>query len=789
MQHPDPSPGSHAQRPAGADSVGCPGPADGTLDGQGGVGRRLRTRLQRSIGVSGLVAWLLLGSIACVAPRGDSGGRDGAEQGAQLAPDIEFAAWQSVQRAEFARLPTLDLLQAALGSDDQLRQRAVLALGRIPYLERAPDDGVTQLLLDALGAPTWEVRAHAAFSLGMRGDPRAASALLAVVGLGEREDEVVRGCALEALSKLDADSELEARIVTAVVTAFSDSSPFVRIEAAIAPHRFERDEGTDPGLDARLVAMLDLCDEAELRWRYLFTLQRRRAALALEAFLDFARSDEALERLFAIRGLARLAPDLAERDPQLARSVERTLIVATLDPDWRVAVEALQALEHFPTQDSVDALLYARDHERAHVRAASLTPAPALIEAYFAASVAGLSKPFELGPLLFWIDELLSDSSLTVRAAALRARQRFRIKPAPLQPQSLAELGFEPGREPWMEGLDEFPELRAANVSALSDFLPTALAVEALAPHTEDSHPLVAGAALAGLGLHLPDSRAILQRYLQHPDNGLRLAALSALGEAPLEDDLRQIELCYLSARGDVAPEIRVQALKVLGDIAADEATTDNGRELARELLMLGASDPGRFVAQTARAQILEHFGAPWLPAIENLASHLAQVEDADLPLYGRELELDGPNPWVALDTNRGTLIFELFPDEAPWHVYNFLTLATDGFYAGLPFHRVVPDFVVQGGDYRGDGHGNIRVGGGSLPHEITPRKYVRGSLGMPRNEDWDSGGSQLFVTHRPTPHLDGRYTIFGELREGWETLDAIEIGDWIQGVRRVRPR
>jgi cyclophilin family peptidyl-prolyl cis-trans isomerase len=93
---------------------------------------------------------------------------------------------------------------------------------------------------------------------------------------------------------------------------------------------------------------------------------------------------------------------------------------------------------------------------------------------------------------------------------------------------------------------------------------------------------------------------------------------------------------------------------------------------------------------------------------------------------------------------------------------------------------------VIQGGDHRGDGNGGVTWRGEPLRAEFTPRKFVRGSLGMPRNDDPDSGGSQIFVTHRETPHLDGRYTIFGELVSGTDTLDAIEVGDRIKSVRVV---
>jgi peptidyl-prolyl cis-trans isomerase B (cyclophilin B) len=138
----------------------------------------------------------------------------------------------------------------------------------------------------------------------------------------------------------------------------------------------------------------------------------------------------------------------------------------------------------------------------------------------------------------------------------------------------------------------------------------------------------------------------------------------------------------------------------------------------------------------------------------------------------------------VTIATDKGDIVLRLDAGLAPTTVNNFVVNARNGFYDGLTFHRVVPDFVIQGGDYRGDGNGGRSWNGRSLPGEFTPRPYVRGSLGMPRNDDPDSGGSQIFVSHRPTPHLDGRYTLFGELRSGGEVLDRIEIGDRILAVR-----
>jgi cyclophilin family peptidyl-prolyl cis-trans isomerase len=138
----------------------------------------------------------------------------------------------------------------------------------------------------------------------------------------------------------------------------------------------------------------------------------------------------------------------------------------------------------------------------------------------------------------------------------------------------------------------------------------------------------------------------------------------------------------------------------------------------------------------------------------------------------------------VEIVTNRGTMVFELLRNECPVHVFNFLTLAQRGFYDGTTFHRVVPDFVIQGGDVRGDGNGGASWRGDPLRSEFTPRKFLRGALGMPRNEDPDSGGSQIFVTQRWTPHLDGRYTLFGVMLSGGEALDTIEVGDSILEIK-----
>ncbi|MCA1828404.1 MAG: peptidylprolyl isomerase [Myxococcales bacterium] len=130
----------------------------------------------------------------------------------------------------------------------------------------------------------------------------------------------------------------------------------------------------------------------------------------------------------------------------------------------------------------------------------------------------------------------------------------------------------------------------------------------------------------------------------------------------------------------------------------------------------------------------------------------------------------------LRIRTSKGDLVIDLDPDVAPLTSSALAVLATRKFYDGLTFHRVVPDFVVQGGDPRGDGDGGP---GWSLPDEHSPLRFLRGTLGIATNGP-ETGGSQFFLCHSPQPHLDGKYTVAGKLRKGDDVLDALQVGDTI---------
>ena len=136
----------------------------------------------------------------------------------------------------------------------------------------------------------------------------------------------------------------------------------------------------------------------------------------------------------------------------------------------------------------------------------------------------------------------------------------------------------------------------------------------------------------------------------------------------------------------------------------------------------------------------------------------------------------------ITLD-NGNEIRIEFYPDDAPKTVENFVTLAKKGFYNGLTFHRVAPNFVVQGGDPKGNGTGGP---GYTIKAEFNTRKHVRGAVAMARSQDPDSAGCQFYITYGPTPHLDGSYTVFGQVVSGMEHVDQIRQGDKMKSVRIV---
>ncbi|MBD3867540.1 MAG: peptidylprolyl isomerase, partial [Acidobacteria bacterium] len=240
-----------------------------------------------------------------------------------------------------------------------------------------------------------------------------------------------------------------------------------------------------------------------------------------------------------------------------------------------------------------------------------------------------------------------------------------------------------------------------------------------------DDDPRVAAAALAGMEDKLadPDVAAAVRSALTSNDLAVRGSAAGLLEEWPYPDKVDLLKQVLAASTGVRWIELQAQVRDALNEL----------REQAPE------EEP--------------------LP------------QEAELP--SRTFKT---NPVVVMETSKGVMEIECFPADAPVHVANFVKLVEEGTYDGLIWHRVVPNFVIQGGDPEGNGWGGP---GYTIPDEINRQRYGRGAVGMPKLGK-DTGGCQLFVTHIPTPHLDGNYTIFGQVISGMEVIDRIEVGDVI---------
>ena len=246
-----------------------------------------------------------------------------------------------------------------------------------------------------------------------------------------------------------------------------------------------------------------------------------------------------------------------------------------------------------------------------------------------------------------------------------------------------------------------------------------------------------------------PDAEGLLRARLSAQDFAVRAAAAQGLGELKAAGSLDALRAAYQAASSDPGYTARGAILAAIHRI--DPAA-------ARPLLEAALAD--RDWAIRVRAADLLKEGGTTAGIAERMrpATQGASVDD---PAW-RALVAPAFSPRATIETEKGVIEIELAVLDAPLTVRNFVTLARKGAFNGVAIHRVVHDFVVQGGDPRGDGEGGP---GYTIRDEMNQRPYLRGTVGMAL--DWrDTGGSQFFITHSPAPHLDGRYTVFGSRRE-----------------------
>ncbi len=158
----------------------------------------------------------------------------------------------------------------------------------------------------------------------------------------------------------------------------------------------------------------------------------------------------------------------------------------------------------------------------------------------------------------------------------------------------------------------------------------------------------------------------------------------------------------------------------------------------------------------------------------------------AGLFLLGSLIQAEAAEPKgqkATIELEAGRIVIELYGKDAPGTVANFVKLAKQGYYNGLSFHRVVPGFVVQGGDPKGDGSGGP---GYTIKDEFNSRKHLTGTVAMARTPAPNSAGSQFYITLADQPSLDGKYTVFGQVMEGMDLVLKIKRGDIMKKITIV---
>jgi cyclophilin family peptidyl-prolyl cis-trans isomerase len=261
------------------------------------------------------------------------------------------------------------------------------------------------------------------------------------------------------------------------------------------------------------------------------------------------------------------------------------------------------------------------------------------------------------------------------------------------------------------------------------------------------------------------DLASVARAHLNDSDVIVRGTAADLLGDLPPSDEnTRALAAAWPQTAND---SLNDAALSILDALGKQKTTTAN--DLIKEALKSG----DHLIRRKAVA-LLKTNGAG------DFSSQIGTVKtrntDAD---YKRALGRISKSTRAVVTTSKGSFTIELLPDAAPLTVDNFVQLAQRDYFRNVTIHRVVPNFVIQDGDPRGDGNGGP---GYQIRCEINQVLYDRAAVGMALSGK-DTGGSQWFVTHSPQPHLDGGYTVFGRVVAGMDVVDRIVRGDVIQSI------
>jgi len=634
------------------------------------------------------------------------------------------------------------LSSAASSTNAELRRRAVLAIGRIG------DKRGTALVTPRLTDADTSVAAGAAFALGLLRDTTAVEALADVLHSAPvaRRSTVIGEAAL-ALGKMPTQHGKQA--VEDFLALAPASGPGVQRavgEALLGYWRFPRPMNVN--VATRWLSSAD----PELRWRAAYALSRRPSPQGT-ALLDRLTNDpNPLVRSFAVRARTAALADSAgiTREQALAG-----VIRAAGDPRHEVSVSAVRTLGSYDAPDAIRLLTGLLSNSDPYL---SITAAESLAR----------------------LGAKASSSAPTLRQVALDTRKPIALRTTALA--SLAEVdaaSAASAADALMREQDWRARSAAARVYARAagerDYAASALR-QRLETAVADADGRVSTAALEAAVGAAGDSvariRPLLLRALELPDFYARVNAITGLGQAGNPEDAAALYDAYARAQRDSMDDAALAAVDALGALGKKDT------KVARGFFARFGRSRDYLVRQHVAAAFGEDVPAGWgapLPVLtgRGLADCAALVRRGEA----------NPRPHVRLVTNRGNIDLELFADDAPLTVENFLALARRGYFNGQEWPRVVANFVIQGGDPRGDTNGGP---GYAIRDEINRHPYVTGTLGMALSGP-DTGGSQWFVTHSPQPHLDGTYTVFGGVTRGMDVANRIVPGDRIIRVEEVR--
>ncbi len=641
-----------------------------------------------------------------------------------------------VLAAEDARDFQSDLFRRALVAPDSLVRRiAALGAGRIG------DVRATSLVVPLLADPDTTVRVAAAFALGLLRDTAAIQPLVdRLTGLPGL-DATTAAEAVTALAKIGGpkSGDFFSGVLGGKVTLSQDD----RTPAFLAI----LGESWRLGPDAPVTGLLPYVDDtlASPRLRAVYSLGRLRAPEAGNRLLLVLHDPEAYIRSLAARTLTQSYV----ASTKLARSsVASLLLRAADDPSPQVRINALRSLESYKDSTLASKIVPMLDDPLSGIQ---LQAAEALGELGGPEAAKGLARVAS------------GKSAAALRRAALVALAR------------VDSAAFEQAAARWRTSTDWLDRAAAAQGTANAGPGPSPAFLA-----DRDGRVVAAGLQAWSERIEGPDAAllAAARPLLAHRDAAVRSVAADAVARAADPADLPALTRMYQATGHDSFPEAALSALDAILAIRQSGEAAQN--RVDREFLQ-GSARPGDYLIRRWAEEKWPEAAARWGPS-HPITTGRSLQDYRDLARRYLTAPDSLARPHVVIDTEgRGPIELELFGPDAPLTVDNFLRLVDRRFFDRNRWHRVVPNFVVQDGDPRGDGFGGP---GGAIRDEINRNRYDAPMIGMALSGP-DTGESQWFINLSAQPHLDGTYTVFGKVVSGTAALTRITPGDVIRTISK----